>query len=77
MFKKFIHEGIVEPIGTDPHRWVFTGISVSRARLALRLRRDLGVNTAGAALALELLSELRTLRRAMRGEIQDSIVNGD
>jgi chaperone modulatory protein CbpM len=38
--------------------------------MALRLQRDLGVNPAGAALALELLDELESLRvqlKAMEG----------
>jgi chaperone modulatory protein CbpM len=57
-----VDEGVVEPLGRDPARWRFRGVSVRRVRCALRLERDLGVNPAGAALALELLAELETLR---------------
>jgi chaperone modulatory protein CbpM len=46
----------------EPHRWRFSGTHLRRATVALRLQRDLGVNLAGAALALELLDELDTLR---------------
>jgi chaperone modulatory protein CbpM len=35
---------------------------VRRVRLVVRLQRDLGVNLAGAALVLELMSELELLR---------------
>jgi chaperone modulatory protein CbpM len=35
-------------------------------RCALRLERDLGVNLAGAALALDLLDELNRLRARQR-----------
>ena len=40
----------------------FTGNQVRRASIALRLQRDLGVNLAGVALALDLLDELNGLR---------------
>ncbi len=59
---ELVEEGIVEPLGRDPERWRFRGASVRRVRCALRLERDLGVNFAGAALALELLEELQSLR---------------
>lgn len=59
---EFVDEGIVEPRGRDPARWRFHSISIRRVRRAQRLERDLGVNTPGVALALELLEELEQLR---------------
>ncbi len=59
---EFVDEGIVEPRGRDPSRWRFHSISIRRVRRAQRLERDLGVNTPGVALALELLEELEQLR---------------
>ncbi len=38
--------------------WRFSGAALRRARLALRLERDLELNLAGVALALELMEEL-------------------
>lgn len=35
-----------------PEQWRFTGLLLNRAKVAVRLHRDLGVNFAGAALAL-------------------------
>ncbi len=58
-------EGIVEPSHRDLEQWRFTGTAVCRAQVAVRLRRELGVNVAGAALALELLDEISRLRRAL------------
>ena len=55
-------EGIVEPIGRSPESWRFRGISLQRIRCAQRLEEDLGVNTAGVALVLDLLDELERLR---------------
>jgi len=59
---ELVEEGVIEPFGREPHRWRFSGVHLHRATVALRLQRDLGVNLAGAALALELLDELDALR---------------
>lgn len=59
---EFVEEGVVEPVGRDATHWRFQRVSVKRVRRALHLERDLGVNTAGAALALDLLEELEQLR---------------
>jgi chaperone modulatory protein CbpM len=58
--------GVLEPQGREPARWIFVGASLHRARKALRLQRDLGIDLAGAALALELLDEIDTLRTRLR-----------
>lgn len=55
-------EHVIEPLGRDPARWRFHGVSVRRERCAQRLRQALGVNDAGAALALDLLGEIELLR---------------
>jgi chaperone modulatory protein CbpM len=55
-------EGVIEPIGLQPETWRFRGVSLRRIRCAERLEEDLGVNTAGAALVLDLLEELERLR---------------
>lgn len=59
---ELVNEGILSPEGGIPDHWHFTGAHLYRARVALRLQSDLGVNLAGAALALELLDELDSLR---------------
>lgn len=63
---ELVEEGVIEPVGRDPRNWRFRSISIRRVRCAQRLEHDLGVNTAGAALALDLLDELRTLRARLR-----------
>jgi len=60
--RELVEEGIIDPLGRDPARWRFRWVSVRRVRCALRLERDLGINLAGAALALDLLEELAVLR---------------
>lgn len=60
-----VEESILEPQGKEIRSWRFSGTSLIRARSALRLQRDLGVNLAGVALALDLLEELDMLRRTL------------
>lgn len=60
---ELVEEGVIEPIaGHAPDSWRFTGLQVRHVTVAWRLQRDLGVNLAGAALALQLLDEVETLR---------------
>lgn len=63
---ELVDEGVLIPSGREPHRWRFTGTHLRRATVAIRLQRDLGVNLAGAALALELLDEVAMLRARLR-----------
>jgi chaperone modulatory protein CbpM len=68
---ELVDAGVLEPQGREPARWIFVGASLHRARMALRLQRDLDIDLAGAALALELLDEIESLRsrlRALGGE---------
>ena len=63
---ELVSEGVIdsaqaEPAQTPEH-WRFTGLHLHRAKVALRLHRDLGVNFAGAALVLQLMDELKTLK---------------
>lgn len=66
MIVELVNEGVIAPDGREPHRWRFTGVHLHRATVALRLQRDLGLNLAGAALALELLDEVDALRAQLR-----------
>lgn len=63
---ELVNEGVLAPAGNAPDDWRFTGLQLQRARVALRLESDLGVNLAGAALALELLDELDSIRTRLR-----------
>lgn len=63
---ELVDEGIITPLGDGPQRWVFTGVHLRRARVVLRLQSDLGVNRAGAALAVQLLEEIDVLRTRLQ-----------
>jgi chaperone modulatory protein CbpM len=60
-----VEEGIVVAERDAEGDWRFSGGAPRRVRTALRLHRDLEINLAGVALALELLEELDRLRRAL------------
>ena len=67
----WVFEGVLEPVGDSPQDWRFGGESLRRARLALRLSRDLEINPPGVALALDLLDEIAALRaRLQRGGVR-------
>lgn len=61
-----VEEGVLEPQGREPSRWRFPAISIRRVRCTYRLTHDLGLNLAGAALAVELLEEIDQLRARLR-----------
>jgi len=63
---ELVEEGALEPVGREPSQWRFTGTNLHRAHTAMRLQRDLGINLAGIALALDLLDELETMRARLR-----------
>ena len=60
---ELVEEGVLSVLQIDASEWRFSGAALRRARIALRLERDLGVNLPGVALALDLLEELERLRR--------------
>jgi len=61
-----VEAGVLEPSGGSRSHWQFSGESLQRARRALRLQQDLGLNVAGAALALDLIDEMNRLREELR-----------
>ena len=66
MVSLMVTEGLLRPQGALPEEWRFDGLEVRRARRAVRLRRDLKLNIAGTALAIDLLDEIEHLRERLR-----------
>lgn len=60
---ELVDEGILKPSGSAATGWRFSGVALARAQIARRLQRDLEVNMAGVALALELMDEIHSLRQ--------------
>ncbi|MBF7731034.1 chaperone modulator CbpM [Pseudomonas sp. N040] len=59
---ELVEHGIIEPSGPAPEQWLFDAGALAIARRALRLQRELEIEWAGVALALQLLDELEQLR---------------
>jgi len=70
-----VAEGVLHPQGTRAEDWLFSGGEIRRARRAMRLQRDLDINLAGAALALDLLDEIEALRQRVRA-LEAQVVDG-
>lgn len=62
---ELVEHGVLDPIGGTSNNWRFVGASIRRAKKARRLNRDLGVNTAGVALVLDLLDERDAVLRRL------------
>jgi len=61
-----VEYGIIEPSGDTAGHWQFTGGCLWRVTTVVHLQRDLEVNLAGAALALDLIEEVQELRRQIK-----------
>ncbi|WP_367606285.1 chaperone modulator CbpM [Legionella sp. W05-934-2] len=65
LIDEMIELGIVQGEQRSQRELVFTSIEIYRIRKVIRLNRDLGVNTAGAALILDLLDQIENLKRQL------------
>ena len=66
LVERLVAEGILEPTRQEGTVLYFPQSSMKRTQVVVRLRSDLGVNLAGAALALELLERIEELRVRLR-----------
>jgi len=66
LIEALVEQGILEPAGRRGRHWCFPASSLRRTRITLHLQRDLGVNLAGAALALDLLERIEELDARLR-----------
>ena len=64
---ELMDEGVIEARSTTEVR--FGGEALRRARLAMRLQRDLGLNAAGTALAVQLLERIEDLERRLANRL--------
>jgi len=74
---ELVELGALEPLGQvslayQQTHWRFPASALQRAHTAMRLQRDLGINLAGVALALDLLDEIDNLQAQLR---RDAIID--
>ena len=63
---ELVAEGILDPVGREQDQWRFSAGNLRKAQTAIRFQRELGVNLAGVALALDLLQEIEQLRARLK-----------
>ena len=66
---EYVEHGIVEPKSRQSDSWRFSAVVLPRIAQALRLQRDFELNSAGVALALDLLSEIDVLKNRLNRPI--------
>jgi hypothetical protein len=66
LVRRLVGLGLVEPCGGTRATPLYRRQDAARLNRALRLRRDLGLNYAGAALACELLARIDELEVRLR-----------
>jgi DNA-binding transcriptional MerR regulator len=67
MVRRFAQLGLLEPRGGTRAAPLFRPQDAFLIARAMRLRRDLGVNYAGAVLAIELLDRIEDLEHRLHG----------
>lgn len=65
LIEEIIELGIVQRNINQDNQLVFSGHEIYRIRKVIRLNRDLGVNTEGAALILDLLEQIEQLKQKL------------
>lgn len=62
---ELVDEGVLEPEGATVSDWRFDARALKRLQAVKRLQRDLRINLPGAALVLDLLDEVESLRQRL------------
>lgn len=62
---ELVDEGVLEPEGETITDWRFDARALKRLQAVRRLQQDLRINLPGAALALDLLEEVESLRQQL------------
>lgn len=67
LVRRYVEYGLVESCAGTREAPLFTPLCAARVARAERLRRDLGLNYAGAVLVCELLDRIEELEDRLRG----------
>jgi MerR family transcriptional regulator, heat shock protein HspR len=65
LVKEFVDYGLIEPAVSTGSLPLFSASAVERLRCIIRVRRDLGVNLAGAGVIVEMRERILNLQREL------------
>jgi chaperone modulatory protein CbpM len=63
--RRYVQVGLIRPVRVEGRNAFFGDAELARLRTIRRLGEDLGLNAAGVEVALRLVDEIRTLRKAL------------
>ena len=63
---ELVFEGVIHPVKIQEESWRFSRETLWRVKKVKRLRRDLELNMAGAALTMQLLDRIEELENMIR-----------
>ena len=63
--RRYVQVGLIRPVRTEGRTVFLSEAELARLRTIRRLGEDLGLNAAGVEVALRLVDEIRTLRKAL------------
>ena len=63
--RRYVRVGLIRPARVEGRTAFFSEDELARMRMIRRLGDDLGLNAAGVEVALRLIDEIRTLRKAL------------
>ena len=63
--RRYVRVGLIRPARVEGGNTFFSDAELARLRTIRRLGEDLGLNAAGVEVALRLVDEVRTLRKAL------------
>jgi chaperone modulatory protein CbpM len=63
--RRYVRVGLIRPARVEGRNTFFSDAELARLRTIRRLGEDLGLNAAGVEVALRLVDEIRTLRKAL------------
>ena len=67
--RRYVRVGLIRPARVEGRNTFFSDAELARLRTIRRLGDDLGLNAAGVEVALRLVDEVRTLRKALDSRV--------
>jgi chaperone modulatory protein CbpM len=64
--ERFVEHGLIEPIAVEGSHPLFAISTIERLRRIMRLRRDPGVNVAGAAVILDMRERMEQIQKELQ-----------